>query len=207
MYSTPTALVVAAPTLLRQGLVAVLRERWPQLHLTLTADTTQLTELATHRLFGVLVLDGVLAGRLLPNLLDQLYRSHPTQRLLLLTDPQMGAPVGGSPAKSGTRLHLSRHVPPPTLTAVLTPWLDAPVPGPLPLMPVPTGYSQPYPFSPRELEVLHLLVADYPNEEIAKLLFVSVRTVESHRRNLLRKAGTRTLVGLVARAVREGWVA
>jgi DNA-binding NarL/FixJ family response regulator len=31
--------------------------------------------------------------------------------------------------------------------------------------------------------------------------------VETHRRNLLQKAGTRTVVGLTARAVREGWVA
>ena len=62
-------------------------------------------------------------------------------------------------------------------------------------------------FSARELEVLRLVVADHCNEEIANNLFISVRTVETHRRNLLQKAGARTLVGLVARAVREGWVA
>jgi len=50
------------------------------------------------------------------------------------------------------------------------------------------------------------VVEDYCNEEIAARLFINVRTVESHRRNLLQKAGARTVVGLAARAVREGWV-
>ena len=61
-------------------------------------------------------------------------------------------------------------------------------------------------FSARELEVLRLVVADYSNLEIADRLFVNVRTVETHRRNLLQKAGTRTMVGLAVLAVREGWV-
>jgi DNA-binding NarL/FixJ family response regulator len=56
------------------------------------------------------------------------------------------------------------------------------------------------------LQVLSLVVADHCNAEIADKLCLSVRTVESHRRTLLQKAGTKTLVGLAARAVREGWV-
>jgi DNA-binding NarL/FixJ family response regulator len=62
------------------------------------------------------------------------------------------------------------------------------------------------PLSRRELDVLHLVVADHCNQEIADRLFVSVRTVESHRRALLQKTGAKTLVGLVVQAVREGWV-
>ncbi|WP_141765620.1 helix-turn-helix domain-containing protein, partial [Hymenobacter coccineus] len=63
------------------------------------------------------------------------------------------------------------------------------------------------PFSPRELEVLRLVVDDYCNREIAGHLYLSVRTVESHRRALLQKSGARTLVGLVAWALRAGMVA
>jgi DNA-binding NarL/FixJ family response regulator len=55
--------------------------------------------------------------------------------------------------------------------------------------------------------VLRLVTDDHCNQEIADLLFVSVRTVESHRRALLQKSGTRTLAGLVAWALREGMVA
>ena len=103
----------------------------------------------------------------------------------------------------GTRLRVPRHVPPPALAATLAPWLELlPEAAPLPTPPALTSG-----FSARELEVLRLVVDDCCNEEIAARLFLSVRTVESHRRTLLHKAGTRTLVGLAARAVREGWVA
>ena len=97
-------------------------------------------------------------------------------------------------------------MPPSALAEALAPWLDAPVAGPRPVRP---SYAHGWArlFSPRELEVLRLVVADQCNREIADHLCLSPRTVESHRRTLLHKAGTRTLVGLAARAVREGWVA
>jgi DNA-binding NarL/FixJ family response regulator len=201
--STPTALVAAAPTLLRQGLVATLREQWPPLLLTLTADTTQIVELVTSRAFELLVLDGALPGRALPELLAQLHRVRPAQRLLLLTEQRSLNQLIGPLAWPNTRLQLPWQVPPPTLAVALAPWLDGATnharPAPL--------RSSPDPFSVRELEVLRLVVADQCNQEIANRLCLSVRTVESHRRTLLHKAGTRTLVGLAARAVREGWVA
>ena len=205
--STPTALVAAAPTLFRQGLLGLLRERWPLLPLILTADATQVADLVAHRTFGLIVLDGALPGLGLPALLDRLHRTRPTQRLLVLADTRTLARGGEALAWPGTRLLLPSHVPPQALAAALAPWLDAavanapPLPRPVPSCPV-TEH-----FSPRELEVLRLVVDDHCNDEIASHLCLSVRTVESHRRNLLQKAGTRTLVGLAARAVREGWVA
>jgi DNA-binding NarL/FixJ family response regulator len=204
--STPTALVAAAPTLLRKGLITTLKERWPQLHITLTADATQIAELADTTPFGLLVLDETLPGRALPELLSHLYRKRPSQHLMVLTDPHSPAQLAGAAAWPGTPLRLSRYVLPHVLVATLTAWLDAPL-EPLPLPRRSSTEAVPDPFSPRELEVLRLVVADCCNEEIANRLFINVRTVETHRRNLLHKAGTRTLVGLAARAVREGWVA
>ena len=204
--STPTALVAAAPTLLRQGLVATLRERWPELQVTLTADATQVAELLAHRSFGLLVLDGALPGRVLTELLARLHHTRPTQRLLLLTDAHTPGQSRGPLPWPGNYLLVPRHVPPPTLVAIVAPWLDAPNPL-LPQAHRAATYAAADAFSPRELEVLRLVVADQCNEEIADHLCLSVRTVESHRRTLLHKAGTRTLVGLAARAVREGWVA
>ena len=200
--STPTALVVAAPTLFRQGLVTTLREQWPQLLITLTADATQGVELVARRPFGLLALDGSLPGRALPDLLTRLHRVRATQRLLLLADEPPGAGVPGPLPWPGTRLRLPRQVPPSDLAAALAPWLDAAPAAAGSMRAAPAGA-----FSPRELEVLRLVVADQCNDEIADHLCLSVRTVESHRRTLLHKAGTRTLVGLAARAVREGWVA
>lgn len=200
-----TALIAAAPTLFRQGLLALLRERWPQLLLSLTADATQVPGLIMHHTFALLVLDGALPGLHLADLLTRLHQARPTQRLVVLADPHT---LGRRPAPlawPGTRLLVPSQVAPQALATALAPWLDALLEAkPAPACPTPLPDSH---FSARELQVLRLVVEDYCNEEIANRLFINVRTVESHRRNLLHKAGTRTLVGLAARAVREGWVA
>lgn len=203
LSSTPTALVAAAPSLLREGLVATLRERWPSLQLVLTADATQVADLVAQTSFGVLVLDEALPGRALPKLLAYLHGTQPALRLVVLGDrPEL---VGGLAVGIAAPLRLPRHIPPQVLVAALADWLDAPSGHRRPRPARPEAVMEP--FSPRELQVLRLVVADHCNEEIADHLCLSVRTVESHRRTLLHKAGTRTLVGLAVRAVREGWVA
>lgn len=53
----------------------------------------------------------------------------------------------------------------------------------------------------RELEVLQLIVNEYTNQEIADELFISVRTVDAHRRNLLQKTGAKNTAGLVKYAI------
>ncbi|MCB2407475.1 response regulator transcription factor [Hymenobacter lucidus] len=58
--------------------------------------------------------------------------------------------------------------------------------------------------SNRQLEVLQLIAEEYCNEEIAGLLSTSVRTVEYHRSQMLQKTGTRTTLGLVLYALRQG---
>ncbi len=57
------------------------------------------------------------------------------------------------------------------------------------------------PLTERELEVLDLIVKEHTNQEIAELLFISVRTVDAHRRNLLEKTGARNAAGLVKYAL------
>ena len=191
--------MAAAPSLLRQSLVTALRERWPLLHFTLTADATQVADLTAQTAFGLLVLKEALAGRALSGLLARLHGARPSQRLVVLTDRPL-------PAGPITLLQLPRRVPPHALVAALAGWLDGPEPWAAARAPARRA-AMVEPFSPRELQVLRLVVADHCNEEIADRLFINVRTVESHRRSLLHKAGTRTLVGLAVRAVREGWVA
>ena len=204
LTDTPTALVAAAPSLLRQGLTAILREQWPLLHVVLTADVSQVTEFLAQTPFGLLVLDEALPGRALPGLITHLHATRPSQRIVVLTDGPL--PACASAANSAVLLRLSRHIPPQALMAALTAWLDAPNAGVLARRAT-RPHAVQEPFSPRELQVLRLVVADHCNEEIADHLCLSVRTVESHRRTLLHKAGTRTLVGLAVLAVREGWVA
>ncbi len=49
----------------------------------------------------------------------------------------------------------------------------------------------------REREVLLLISKEFTNKQIAEELFISERTVETHRKNIFRKTGTHNLVGLI----------
>ena len=59
------------------------------------------------------------------------------------------------------------------------------------------------PLSPREKEVLQLIVKDLSNQDIADKLHISIRTVETHKQNLLRKTGTNSVAGLVVYALKN----
>ena len=56
----------------------------------------------------------------------------------------------------------------------------------------------------REREVLSLVAAGYTNVEIAARLGISSRTVETHRANLMRKLGLRSLAELIRFALHRG---
>ncbi|MEL7122514.1 MAG: response regulator transcription factor [Bacteroidota bacterium] len=53
----------------------------------------------------------------------------------------------------------------------------------------------------REMEVLDLIAKEFTTEEIAKELFISTNTVQTHRKNLISKFGVRNSVGLVLKAL------
>lgn len=67
-----------------------------------------------------------------------------------------------------------------------------------------TGVSPPDGLSPREVEVLRLIALGHTNTEIAGSLFLSVRTVESHRSHIQHKLGLTTRADLVGYARRRG---
>jgi DNA-binding CsgD family transcriptional regulator len=56
----------------------------------------------------------------------------------------------------------------------------------------------------REIDVLLLIAEDRENAEIAHVLSISVRTVESHVRSMLHKLGSESRTGLVARCYAMG---
>lgn len=49
----------------------------------------------------------------------------------------------------------------------------------------------------REREILKLIAKEYSNVQIADELFISERTVETHRKNIFRKTNTKSIVGLI----------
>src|SRR5579862_2761325 len=60
------------------------------------------------------------------------------------------------------------------------------------------------PLSDREREVLRLLALGHTNQEIAKLLFISVRTAETHRAHVMQKLRLSTRAELVRHALHQG---
>lgn len=49
----------------------------------------------------------------------------------------------------------------------------------------------------REVEIIRLIEKEYSNKQIAETLFISERTVETHRKNIFRKTNTGSVIGLV----------
>ena len=62
------------------------------------------------------------------------------------------------------------------------------------------------PLSDRERDVLHLLAMGYTNLEIGKKLFISVRTVDTHRAHIMRKLSLETRAELVLFALAHGLI-
>ena len=51
--------------------------------------------------------------------------------------------------------------------------------------------------SAREIEIVELIAKEYTNAKIAETLFISERTVETHRKNIFRKTDTKSVIGLL----------
>ncbi|TWF45337.1 LuxR family two component transcriptional regulator [Chitinophaga polysaccharea] len=65
-----------------------------------------------------------------------------------------------------------------------------------------SGYD--IPLTRREEEILKLIAEEYSNQEIAAALFISLRTVETHRLNLTQKLAVKNTAGLVKEALKRG---
>jgi DNA-binding NarL/FixJ family response regulator len=62
------------------------------------------------------------------------------------------------------------------------------------------------PLTPRELDVVKLIAEGRTSEEIGEILFISKKTVDRHRANMLEKLGMRNRVELTRYAIRRGLV-
>lgn len=51
--------------------------------------------------------------------------------------------------------------------------------------------------TPREEEIVKLIAKEFSTKQIAEILFISERTVETHRKNILKKTGSTNLVGII----------
>jgi len=62
------------------------------------------------------------------------------------------------------------------------------------------------PLTEREKEILKLIAQEFSNPEIAGKLFLSVRTVDTHRRNIMEKLQAKNTAGLVKYALEKGMI-
>ncbi|HWS00997.1 MAG TPA: response regulator transcription factor, partial [Prolixibacteraceae bacterium] len=60
--------------------------------------------------------------------------------------------------------------------------------------------------SDRETEVLQLIAEGFSNKEIGAKLFISHRTVDTHRTNLMKKLNVNNIAGLISYAIKRGLV-
>jgi DNA-binding NarL/FixJ family response regulator len=58
--------------------------------------------------------------------------------------------------------------------------------------------------SPREREVLQLIAEGWSTKQIASHLYVSIKTIETHRRQLMKKLNLHNIADLTKYAIREG---
>ncbi|WP_343564645.1 LuxR C-terminal-related transcriptional regulator [Sphingobacterium sp.] len=61
-------------------------------------------------------------------------------------------------------------------------------------------------FTERETEVLKGIVEGMNSQEIADRLYLSIHTINTHRKNILVKAGVKTPLQLIKKTIEEGWV-
>lgn len=61
-------------------------------------------------------------------------------------------------------------------------------------------------FSDRELQIIKMICKEKKSKEIAKLLFINVRTVDSHRKNIMDKSNTKNFVGVILYALKNNLI-
>ncbi|NUM51807.1 MAG: helix-turn-helix transcriptional regulator [Flavobacteriales bacterium] len=65
---------------------------------------------------------------------------------------------------------------------------------------------KPIKLTSRETEIVKLIMQEKTSVEISNTLRLSIRTVDTHRKNILRKTGIKNLVGLTKYAIQNDWL-
>ena len=63
------------------------------------------------------------------------------------------------------------------------------------------------PLSPREIEIIKMIAEGKSSKEIAKILFLSFRTIQNHRTKIMKKLNLKKNTDLVRYAIRKGYTA
>jgi two-component system response regulator NreC len=209
---TRTILLADDHRIVRQGLRALLKAEPELLVVGEAANGLETLRLMEQLQPDVLVLDLMMPGLDGFKVIRQVTRKHPRTRIVVLSMHaneayvqealQAGAYAYVLKESSADELAQairavtsgSRFLSPPISEQVLKAYSERARSAPL----------DPYgTLTAREREVLRLTVAGRTGAEISKHLFISRRTVESHRTNMMRKLGLRNLKELISYSVRR----
>lgn len=195
--------------LVRQGIISLLREE-ESIHVLFEASNGQ--ELLNHlktEAPDVILLDlnmPVMSGQ---ETMLQLHKTHPAIKVLIISMHNSDFHVTEMMAR-GARGFLPKNSDIETVVKAIHAvysggyYVDEKVSGALIGAfsgQVPDTADQ---LSPRELEILKLICLDKSNQEISDTVFLSKRTVEWHKNNILAKTKAKTTVGLMKYALRHG---
>lgn len=207
-------LLVDDHRLFRDGLKAILGS-YPDLTVAAEAsDARSALELAESIEFDVVVLDITLPGSNGLALLRELKRRRVKQPALVLTMHQHGDMVADAFAAGAVSYALKHQSEGELVEAVrstarrvtyLAPQLSRE------LLPDASGASSAHGvldlLSSREREIFDLIVRGNSNADIARQLFISVKTVETHRTRIMRKLDVHNVGELIRLAARHGFLA
>lgn len=203
-------LVVDDHALVREGLRQVLKGLGGQTHILEACTGQEALALAdAHDDLDLVLLDFHLPDMGGLQALDALARNHPELPLLVLSgtvDPHLVHEVlargaAGYLPKSGLSEELLQ-----TIRRVLNGEIHVPTPWPAPKRPAPHLPAPPT-LTPRQQEVLTLLLAGYSNKAMGRLLGLSDETVKNHVSAILRAFGVATRTQAVMAASRLGFEA
>lgn len=158
----------------------------------------------------VLLLDINMAGRSSLEALDDLRQANPAMAIVILT-MQTETDYAREALRAGAKGYLLKEAAGTELiTAVRTAATGENYVQPSIGARLASEPTEPWPpddLSEREAEVLRLIALGHTNKEIGEQLFLSVRTVESHRAHIQQKLGRNTRAELVAYALEHGMIA
>ncbi|RAK66985.1 response regulator transcription factor [Hymenobacter edaphi] len=194
--------------------VRVLLQNEPDLHIAATASSgvEALRQLAAHPEVRVAVVDLNMPQMSGVQLTQAIRASHPAVRIIVLsmfhdhTSVQEVLAAGGAGylLKNTTaheltaavrRVAAGRTYFNAEVGATLLEHLDVPA--------ARGAAEQPATLTAREQEILQLIAGEYSNAAIAEKLFISERTVETHRRNIFTKTKSKSIIGLIQYALKH----
>jgi two-component system response regulator NreC len=203
--STVSIVIADDHAVVREGLKLLLEAEEDLVVVGEASDAAETYALLGAQAPTVLVLDLHLGRELSLGVIARVRATSPSTAIVILTmdddpafvQPAWSAGAAGYVLKEASRTELVRAV---RTVARGGTYLDPAIGGS-----VMHGTSGPS-LSERELEVLRLIALGYTNSEIAKQLFISARTVESHRANLQTKLGLTGRPELVRYALERGLI-